>query len=425
MKILCFIKCIPTYPFEDHTFLCTKSKILVPKCSFFKYYEHMVTRILSQFISKIPKSVLLLGPRQVGKSTLINLLQPELSINLSDEFEFLKHSSQPNELRKMIEREQPQTVYIDEIQRLPQILNTLQAIIDSNKKIKFFLTGSSARKLKRGEANLLPGRVLNFHLGPFCTAEFDYKMSTSTVLEFGSLPEIYLMKEDQLRKQALRSYSASYLKEEIKAEALTRNLESFARFLQESVNNCGLFVDYSKLAKKAKVSRHACPRYFEILEDTMIGQRLFPFSDLPENEELALDLIKHPKFYFFDNGVYNGLLGNYTASADRIGVLSEQLVYSQLLHSAAAFNKEIQISTFRTRAGEEVDFIVKIENQIYAVEVKTSDDLNLDDFAGLDFFHKHYPKHKGLYVLHMNNREKKSGGVWVLPWQKGLKEMGI
>jgi predicted AAA+ superfamily ATPase len=381
----------------------------------------MISRILKKSLQQSPKSLLLLGPRQVGKSTLIAELKPELSINLADEMEWLRFSSQASELRFLIEREAPRTVAIDEIQRLPQLLNTVQALADENKKLKFLLTGSSARKLKSGGANLLPGRVFNYNLGPFCSAEFDHKMDTRRCLEYGSLPEVYLMKSDAHRQKLLKSYSASYLREEIKAEALVRNLESFSRFLQASVLSCGQFVDYSKLAKTAKISRHACPRYFEILEDTMVGQRVLPFF----TEKLDIDLIKHPKFYFFDNGVYNGLLGNYTASPDRIGPLAEQLVFSQLVHSASAFDQQIEISTFRMRSGEEVDFIVKTKGSIFAIEVKNSDDLSASDFQGLDCFAKTFPKTKAQYVFHMGTKEKKYGKIWVLPWQKGLAELGF
>ncbi len=381
----------------------------------------MIARILGSEILKTSKSVLLLGPRQVGKSTLVSSLKPEISINLSDEMEFLRHSSNPGELRSLIEIHKAKTVFIDEVQRLPKILNTVQALVDSDKKMKFYLTGSSARKLKRGGANLLPGRVLNYKLGPLVSSELAYKMDTMKVLSQGCLPEVYLGKSEKLGKNILRSYVANYLREEIQAEALTRNLDSFARFLQESILSTGQFIDYSKLSKKAKISRHSCSRYFEILEDTLVGQRILPFEPLVG----SLDLIKHPKFYFFDNGVFNGLLGNFVASLDRVGTLCEQLVYNQLIHSSWAHTKDIEVSTLRTRLGEEVDFIVKLENQVFGIEVKHSQDINTDCLKGLLFFDQNFPKNKGLYVFHMGTKEKKFGKVWSLPWQQGLKILGL
>ncbi len=394
---------------------------MVDLCSFFLKNEHMITRLIASEIKKSPKSILLLGPRQVGKSTLATSLKPDLSINLSDQVEFLQHSSNPGELRSLLELTRPSTVLIDEVQRLPSLLNTIQALVDQNKKLKFFLTGSSARKLKRGGANLLPGRVLNYKLGPLVCAELDYKMDTGRVLTMGSLPEVYLSKSEKLATSLLRSYVANYLKEEIQAEALTRSLDSFSRFLQESILSTGQFIDYTKLSKKTKISRHACPRYFDILEDTMVGQRVLPFPELTA----SLKLIKHPKFYFFDTGVYNGLLNNFVASQDRMGVLSEQLVFNQLVHSAWAYEKELELSTFRTHAGEEVDFILKLDHDVFGVEVKTSANLISDDFLGLQFFAKNFPKARGLFVFHMGTQEKKFGKIHALPWQKGLKEIGL
>ena len=381
----------------------------------------MITRIISPEIKKTKKSILLLGPRQAGKSTLIASLRPDLTINLADELEFLTHSTRPDELRKIIAAQKPKTIFLDEVQRMPRILNTIQVIIDNNKNLKFYLTGSSARKLKRGGANLLPGRVLNFKLGALVAAELNYELDTKKALSIGSLPESYLEKSAKNAERLLSSYVANYLKEEIKAEALTRNLESFARFFQEAILNVGQFVDFTKLAKNAKISRHAIPRYFEILEDTLVGYRLFPFPAL----QTPQDLVRHPKFYLFDNGVYNGMLGNFIPSADRVGVLAEQLVFSQIFHSCWAREQEPKIYSFRTRKGAEVDFILEKAGKTFAIEVKNGEESTMDDCAGLTYFQSVYPKTDGLFLFHMGKREKKMGTVWSMPWQKGLKEIGL
>lgn len=381
----------------------------------------MIPRILGHEIAQSKKSILLLGPRQVGKSTLIKSLNPDLEINLADELEFLKYASRPEAFKELIENTDARSIYVDEIQRIPKLLNTIQFLIDRNKELKFFLTGSSARKLRRNDANLLPGRLINFKLGSLIARELNYQLDTKKSLEYGTLPEIYLEESQKINMQLLRSYSASYLKEEIKAESMVRNLDSFARFFGEVVLHVAEFVDYSKLAIRSKISRHAIPRYFEILEDTLIGYRVSHYGDVPD----GIDLIKHPKFYFFDNGVYNGLIGNFAASLDRIGKLAEQLVYSQLLHSAWALDKDIKISSFRTRSGLEVDFIVEIDQQIFAVEVKNNQDIISDDLAGLNFFNDTIKAPKKLFLLHMGTSEKKFKEVWSLPWQKGLKAMGF
>jgi predicted AAA+ superfamily ATPase len=386
----------------------------------------MVSRKIKPEIESAAKSILLLGPRQAGKSTLVKSLKPDLEINLADEMEYLRFASDPSAFRRAIEEAEAQTVFVDEVQRLPKLLNTTQAIIDESKrnpsqKMKFYLTGSSARKLKRGGANLLPGRVYLFHLGPLVAAELDYQADTRLALEIGCLPEVYLGGAGKDAERHLKSYSATYLKEEIKAEALVQNLDSFSRFFAQMTPQVAEFVDYTKLAARAKISRHAVPRYFQILEDTLVAYRVFPYL----NGEHDLDLIKHPKFYFFDNGVYNGMLNNFAASSDRVGKLSEQLVFSQLLHSAWAADKEIKISSFRTRSGAEVDFIVELDQKLYAIEVKHADQVQLDDLEGLRLFDSKMPANHGQFVFHMQRLEKKMGKVWILPWQKGLKELGL
>ena len=381
----------------------------------------MLARFILPQITKTNKSILLFGPRQVGKSTLISSLECDLSINLANEIDYMTHSSQPQELEKLITLSSAKTIFIDEVQRLPRLLNTVQALVDKNKSLKFYLTGSSARKLKRGGANLLPGRVLNFKMGPLIASEMSYKFETKKILGMGSLPEIYLEKSATHAHQILQSYAANYLQEEIKAEALTRDLEAFSRFLSEVSLSVGQFIDHSKIAKKIKISRHSVPRYFEILEDTMVGYRIFPFEELTDSE----DLIRHPKFYLFDNGVYNGLLQNFVPSPDRIGALAEQLVFSQITHSCWAQNQNATISTFRTRTGVEVDFILKRGNSVVAIEVKTNDNVSADDCDSLIYFGKKAKANKRLFIFHMGTKESKMGPVWSLPWQKGLAEIGL
>ncbi|MBI2712347.1 MAG: ATP-binding protein [Bdellovibrio sp.] len=385
----------------------------------------MVNRLISSPILNSKKSILLLGPRQAGKSTLIQSLNPDLTIQLADQMEFFTFSANPNELRTRIETENPRTVFIDEVQRLPGILNTVQSLLDTpqakKRGLKFYLTGSSARKLKRGGANLLPGRVLNFHLGPLVSSEIKYHADTDKLLSKGGLPEVYLEKDEKLSQHLLRSYVSNYIQEEIKAEALVRNLEAFTRFTQVAIQQAGLFIDYSKMAKQAKVSRHSLDRFYEIFEDTLIGQRVWPFEPCLEKA----DLIKHPKFYLFDNGVFNAVMGNFKVSPDRLGILAEQLIFTQILHSSWASLKDVKISTFRTRGGLEVDFIVELDGIVFGIEVKGSSDIQDHDARSLVQFKDYYPKCQETWVLHMGSKSRKIGNVWAHPWQVGLQKMGI
>ena len=270
---------------------------------------------------------MLLGPRQTGKSTLIQNLNPDLTINLAKEAVFLDFASNPQELEQRLEgNSNAKTVFIDEIQRLPSLLNMIQALIDeSPRRWRFFLTGSSARKLKRGHANLLPGRLHSYELSGLTPIEVGAKFDVQSALSTGTLPGIYTESSNQQRIKTLRSYAATYLKEEIQAEALTRNLEGFSRFLFVTAACSGQFLDFAKLANEAKISRQSAMRYFEILEDTLIVNRCLPFAKSARKR-----LVQHPKFYFFDNGVYNALLGNFIASDDRKGLLFEHLFFNTL-----------------------------------------------------------------------------------------------
>ena len=236
--------------------------------------DSYIHRLSSRKIEESPKSVLLLGPRQTGKSTLIKILKPELTINLADEGEFLLFTQNPDELKQRLASTQYKTVFIDEVQRLPGLLNTVQSILDDqDNMIKFYLTGSSARKLKRGKANLLPGRVFNYQLGPLVTSELNYRIDTEKALSTGTMPGVYSENNPKFRYKTLRSYASTYLKEEIQAEALARNLEGFSRFLYFAAIYSGHFLDISKLASEAQVPRQSAVRYFEILEDTLIVNR--------------------------------------------------------------------------------------------------------------------------------------------------------
>jgi len=381
----------------------------------------MIDRLLCRPLRASKKSVLLLGPRQVGKSTLVASLSPDLEVNLADQAEYFRFTSNPDELRQRLETARPKTVFIDEVQRYPALLNTVQALADSNKHLKFYLTGSSARKLKRGQANLLPGRIMNYYLGTLCASELEYKLSDTQVMQYGALPEVYLEKEIKLKTKLLSSYLQNYIQEEIKAEALVRNIDSFARAIPYAFHTAGQFVDYSKLAKQAKVSRHALARFYEIFEDTLVGYRAWPDEVLLDKA----DLIKHPKFFVFDLGVYNAAAGGFILSEDRKGNLFEHLLYTQLLHSAWARDIDISINTFRTRGGLEVDFIVTLGKRRIAVEAKASKDVYADGVQPILKLKREYEPKIESYVAHLGRESKKIEGVWCHPWQKLLKELGL
>jgi uncharacterized protein len=226
--------------------------------------------------------------------------------------------------------------------------------------------------------------------------------------------------DEEVRRKTLRSYAGTYLKEEVQAESLSRNLEGFARFISVVADWAGHHLDLSKLAAAAQVARQSATRYFEILEDTLIVQRTEPFTRSANRR-----LVRHPKFYFFDVGVRNGLLGSFDVSGDRIGSLFEQLVFSQLAASAAAADCDIRIASYRTAHGAEVDFIVELARSVWALELKASRHVARGDLRGLRSFGEYFgTKHTPL-ALYLGAERRQIDGIDVLPWQDGLRQMGL
>lgn len=378
----------------------------------------MIPRHLTKLIAKSKKSILLLGPRQTGKSTLLHSLDPDLTINLARESTYLEFASRPTELEERLAPLERGIIFVDEIQRLPSLLNTIQAVLDENPhRFRFLLTGSSARKLKRGQANLLPGRIHVFHLGPLTYQELPEKINIRSLLAFGTLPGILTEKNEEEKSLTLKSYAATYLKEEVQAEALTKNIEGFSRFIYVAGAEVTHFLDLSKLASEASIPRQTAVRYFEILEDTLIIHRCEPFSKSTRKR-----LIQHPKFFFFDVGVLNGLMNNFEASPDRIGFLFEHFIFNQILSTAFSHHESIRISCYRTATGVEVDFILEQKNKIIAIEVKASKTIGSADLRGLKNFKEYYGKRVQLVVLYLGEARKMIDGIEILPWQKFFEQ---
>lgn len=380
----------------------------------------MLPRQLSAKIQATAKSVLLLGPRQTGKSTLIKALAPDLTINLALEAQFLRFARDAEELPSQLRRSKARTVFIDEVQRLPSLLNTIQALLDDAApgELKFYLSGSSARKLRRGEANLLPGRIIACELGPLTALELGDDFDAYRALAHGTLPGIYLDDDQQTREMVLDAYSAVYVKEEIQAEALTRNIEGFSRFLFIAASRNGDFVDLSKLASDAAIQRKTAGRYIEILEETLIAHQLEAFA-----KSRYRRLIQHPKLFFFDTGVLNALLGGYDVTTDRIGGLFETLIHSQIRAAAAAITARYRLSTYRTENGAEVDFIFEYKNEIWAIEVKASKNVGKNDLSGLKSFGDFIGKPCRRVVIYLGSVEKEIEGVWITPLSNFLSQI--
>lgn len=381
----------------------------------------MFQRSLSKILENSAHSVLLLGPRQVGKSTLVGTLKPDIAINLADEEDFFRLAADPGHLRARLAARSSQartSVCIDEVQRLPRLLNTVQALIDENpKRWRFLLTGSSARKLRRGKANLLPGRIHTYHLGALTLHEAP-EHPLEEWLAFGGLPGVVSEPNTREKKKTLRSYASSYLKEEIQAEALTRNLDGFARFIRASAEWSGRGFDASKLSRVIGVPRLSVMRWAEILEDTLLARRVEAFA-----KSLTRRLVQHPHFYCFDLGVLNGLLGGFDVSSDRRGLLFEHFFLQQLCDSAAASDVDIRVSTFRTTAGAEVDFIVEANDRVFAVELKASNSVQEADGRHFSIFKSYYGKKFEAIICYAGTVRLRFDDAWALSMADTIHEI--
>jgi predicted AAA+ superfamily ATPase len=378
------------------------------------YYERLISRLLAS----ARKSVLLLGPRQTGKSTLIKRLAPDLEINLADEEAYLEFLRQPGLLKQVVGRSR--TVFIDEVQRIPSILNSVQFILDRGDPIKFYLTGSSARKLKRGKANLLPGRLFTYELGPLTCSELGDRFDVPAALQKGLLPGVYTETDRSTWTKLLRSYATTYLREEVQAEALTRNLEGFSRFFDTVCAASGDFIDFTKFASRAAIERMTARRYFDVLVDTLLVRSVEPFSKSARRR-----IVQHPRYYLFDVGVLNGALRNFEISGDRAGNLFEHLVLQLIVSEAAARDLDCRVSVYRTEAGAEVDFIVELGREVFAIEVKSSRSVTTSDLRGLASFSDFYGRKHTALIVYRGERTMRVEGVEVLPVAQALAVLGF
>ena len=374
---------------------------------------------------KLPKtrSFFLFGPRQTGKTTLIQQLFAKkiYSINLLLNDQFFKYSKQPGLLRYEVEKKlktkEIETVFVDEIQRLPLLLNEVQYLLD-NHRMKFILTGSSCRKLKRGGANLLGGRAVQRFLFPFTWNEIKEYMELQEILHFGSLPHIFNQKSVQDKKDALKSYCDIYLREEIQAESIVRNLGSFSRFLDMAASQFGEIISFSNIARECQLPVMTVKSYYEILEDTLLGFRLEPWR-----KSIRKRLAAHPKFYLFDNGVTNAINKYLASISDPFlqGRLFEQFIIQETYRCLAYAQSETQMFFWQTNTGAEVDLLlVKNKTIKAAIEIKKSKTITGASLSGLRSFRAEN-KRVPCYIVCNCDQPYTLEGVEIVNWQYYLQ----
>ena len=339
----------------------------------------------------------MLGPRQTGKTTLIkeylaNKGSNHLLINLAEEDKFFKYLKNPSlirsEVQSSIKNQKISEVFIDEVQRVPAILNEVQSRIDTS-SVRFILTGSSARKLKHGAANLLGGRAVLRELFPLTYLELSDQFSLEQILRFGSLPRIFQANSNEERADLLSAYITLYLKEEVQAEGLVRNLPAFSRFLDVAAQNSGELLNYKSIGDDIGIPGRSVQSYYEILEETLVAVRLSPFE-----RRVRRRLRKHDKIYIFDLGVLNALQQTLASAHAPIlrGRLFEHFIILETYRLIKYQQKELSICFWRTKDDEEVDLVfLKGGEPFLACEIKSSSTVTPIALRGLRAFHSEHP----------------------------------
>lgn len=334
------------------------------------------------------QNYIILGPRQAGKSTLIkSRMRPEdLYINLLPSAEFIKYSKDPGRFHAEITQHHKThkkfTCYVDEIQKIPELLNDVHDLIEST-NINFILTGSSVRKLHAKGTNLLAGRAFLQKLHPCVYSEIGEIFNLEIALKYGTLPKIWNgdLMEHKLRTNFLKSYAQLYLQEEIQQEALVRNIPSFTRFLDIAAANDGQLISYSALARDCGVSTKTAMGYYEILNDTFMAHRIDGWSKSARKQ-----LTSQPKYYFFDCGISNALTYNIKEELNFVerGRKFEQFCILQLIALNSYLDYGFRFFHWRDKNAMEVDLLfVKGDKIIAALEFKSSTNLSSTDTKGL------------------------------------------
>jgi predicted AAA+ superfamily ATPase len=373
-------------------------------------------------------SFFLFGPRGSGKSTFLMEFfsgHSTLWIDLLDPEEEERYALAPDLLLNKLQSLQPRPewVVIDEIQKSPKLLDVVHLSIERYHQ-KFALTGSSARKLKRGAANLLAGRAFVYHMFPLTHVEMGAQFDLDLALSWGTLPKITHFNTDEEKTEYLNAYARTYLKEEVWAEQLIRHLNPFRRFLEISVQANGEILNYSSIARDVGVDYKTVQTYYQILEDTMLG-----FFIEPHHRSIRKQQRQSPKFYWFDTGVARALnrtLGQtVTPQTYGYGKLFEQFLVAEITRLATYRRKEYRFSYLKTKDQLEIDLIIDRPGlPIALLEIKSTSRAKAQDAASLNHVIGDFPSAEG-FVLSQDPHEQKIDRVWFLPWQKGLAELGI
>jgi predicted AAA+ superfamily ATPase len=358
-------------------------------------------------------SFFLFGPRGTGKTTWLKAHCPDnLYIDLLESDLYTELLARPGRLENLIPPEYQDWIIIDEIQKVPALLDEIHRMIE-NSGYRFIMTGSSARSLRKKGVNLLAGRARTYHMFPLTAMELEKDFNLEQSLLHGHLPYVFSADEPS---GFLKAYVKTYLREEVLQEGLTRNLGNFSRFLETASFSQGSVLNMSEIARESGLHRKVVESYFNILEDMLLGIRLPVFAKRAKRKMAA-----HPKFYFFDAGVYRSIRpkGPLDSPEEIDGICLETLVFQELCAVNHYLNLEYDLYYWRTRTGAEVDFVLYGPKGIVCFEVKRSRRISSADLKGLKALKADFPQAE-CYLLYGGNREEFIDDIHICPVKEAL-----
>ena len=364
------------------------------------------------------QSAFLWGPRKTGKSTYLKKQFPESEVyDFLDTDLFLEFSRRPALLKERLlakPRSQLQhPVILDEVQKVPPILDEIHWLIE-NKGMQFIMCGSSARKLKRGKANLLGGRAWRFELFPLTTPELAHP-DLLKIINRGTIPSHYLENSYQ---RSLKAYTRDYLKEEVFDEGLTRNIPAFSRFFDSVGYSHGQLTNFSNIARDCGVDSKTVKEYYQILVDTLLGQMVEPFKRRKNRQTIS----RTPKFYLFDVGVAGALTNRQILQekGELFGKAFEHFILLEMRAHRSYCEMDYDINFWRTRSGLEVDFV--LGNGEVAIEVKGSGRVDNRELRPLKAFMEEFSPKRALVVCN-ESEERVLDQIRIMPWRQFLSEL--
>jgi uncharacterized protein len=363
----------------------------------------------------------LFGPRGTGKSYWLKKTYATSMayVDLLEAQSFNRLSADPQRLAEYIPSDLNGPIVIDEIQKVPALLDEVHRLIEADNKKQFILTGSSPRKLRRASSNLLGGRAATQQFHPLTALELGSRFDLQKALRYGLLPSLYDEEKDINPESYLAGYIVNYLQEEVLQEGLTRNVAAFSRFLEAASFSQGEVLNVAEVARDCAVHRKVVESYFQILEDLMIGCRLPVFTKKAKRR-----LIQHAKFYFFDTGVYRSLRPKGPLDTPELidGAALETLVLQNLAATIDNHGLGLKIHYWRTTAGNEVDFVLYGNEGLLALEIKRSRSVSKKDISSLKAFMEDYPSAIPVLV-YGGTQHLQMGDVKVLPITYALTHM--